>query len=232
MPPWQAPFASEKFAPVERRLRGARRFSACWMWVWDAGTNAASIRRRRLRRHRHQRAVPAAGRARGSGARSFTADLTTADLSSLGTFDIDSRQQLSSSCRRRGGRANSRPVAHVLAPEGRVHILELVLPERKSLAWMMARLDRGRYRQAARALARAVRRRLRADSCRTIFLRRQALVDDLLPGAENDREALGRHSGLQRAGSHSRTARASPAGARRHRRRAARSRVRRRWKHR
>ena len=33
----------------------------------------------------------------------------------------------------------------VLSPEGRVHILELVLPARLSAARMMAKLDRGRY---------------------------------------------------------------------------------------
>ena len=36
-------------------------------------------------------------------------------------------------------------VATLLAPDGTIHILDLVLPHRKTPAWAMARLDRGRY---------------------------------------------------------------------------------------
>jgi 2-polyprenyl-3-methyl-5-hydroxy-6-metoxy-1,4-benzoquinol methylase len=73
------------------------------------------------------------------------ADLTVTDLSSLGTFDtilVNSFLHHVSDDHVR--RILDRLVAR-LAPEGRVHVLELVLPPRLSLARVMAKLDRGRF---------------------------------------------------------------------------------------
>jgi SAM-dependent methyltransferase len=145
---WQAPFAARKFRPVERELARlpVRR-------VLDVGcgpgTNAHHFA------HADYVGVDINGRylgrarARHAG-RFIQADLSTADLSSLGTFDtvlvnsflhhlpdVMVDQLL--------GR-----VAERLNASGRIHVLELVLPQRWSLAKVMARCDRGRY---ARPLA-------------------------------------------------------------------------------
>lgn len=146
---WQAPFAAQKFAPVERWLRrhAIRR-------VLDvgcgAGTNAGrfdavdyvgiDINERYLQ----------SARARFRG-RFIHADLTTADLSSLGTFDMVLINSFLHHLADAEVEQILVQVAGLLIADGRIHILELVVPERKSLAWVMARLDRGRY---ARPLAR------------------------------------------------------------------------------
>lgn len=75
----------------------------------------------------------------------INADLTKADLPSLGHFDTI---VINSFLHHLGDADVERilaQVAKVLAADGRVHILELVLPERKTRGSMMARLDRGRY---------------------------------------------------------------------------------------
>lgn len=140
---WQAPFAARKFAPVERALQDqdVRR-------VLDVGcgtgTNAGrftgadyvgiDINERYLK----------VARSRYNG-QFINADLRNADLSSLGRFDT----VLVNSFLHHLADADVENVlvqlGVVLAAHGRVHILELVLPERKSLAWVMAQLDRGRY---------------------------------------------------------------------------------------
>lgn len=140
---WQAPFAAQKFAPVERQLRD-RDIRRVLDVGCGTGTNAGrfqsveyvgiDINERYL--------VEARAKYRGQF---INADLTAADLSSLGTFDtilvnsflhhvsdVDVERIL--------GQLQSR-----LEPDGRVHCLELVLPERWSLARVMARLDRGDF---------------------------------------------------------------------------------------
>jgi SAM-dependent methyltransferase len=140
---WQAPFAAQKFAPVERWLRGhtVRR-------VLDvgcgAGTNAAhfagvdyvgiDVNERYLQ----------AARARYRGEFVQT-DLTNADLSSLGTFDMILANSFLHHVSDSAVERILAQLSPLLSPDGTVHILDLVLPERKSLAWMMARLDRGGY---------------------------------------------------------------------------------------
>lgn len=140
---WQAPFASRKFAPIERWLcdHQVRR-------VLDVGcgtgTNAArfagtdyvglDVNERYLQ----------AARARFPG--QFVAvDLTSADLSSLGTFDMILVNSFLHHVADADAERILEQLSVLLAPEGTIHILDLVLPDRKSLAWMMARLDRGRY---------------------------------------------------------------------------------------
>ena len=73
------------------------------------------------------------------------ADLTTSELRSLGTFDTVLVNSFLHHVSDDAVRAILSRLATVLAPDGRVHILELVLPPRVSLARMMAKLDRGRY---------------------------------------------------------------------------------------
>lgn len=140
---WQAPFADLKFAPVERQLRTAdvRR-------VLDVGcgtgTNAGRFR------HAEYVGIDINGRyldvARARFPGHFVeADLTTAELTPLGLFDT----VLVNSFLHHVSDADVERIlarlAGVLARDGRVHILELVLPERWSCARIMARLDRGRY---------------------------------------------------------------------------------------
>lgn len=140
---WQAPFAAQKFAPVEKWLRGhtVRR-------VLDvgcgAGTNAqhfsgvdyvgVDVNERYLQ----------AARARFRG-QFVQADLTSADLSSLGTFDMILANSFLHHVNDADVERILAQLVRRLAPDGSIHILDLVLPARKSLAWMMARLDRGEY---------------------------------------------------------------------------------------
>jgi SAM-dependent methyltransferase len=140
---WQAPFAAQKFAPVERRLR-EREVRRVLDVGCGTGTNAArfddvdyvgvDINERYLRM----------ARARYSGT-FVQADLTTSELGSLGTFDTILVNSFLHHVSDEDVRAILSRLATVLAPDGRVHILELVLPPQLSLARMMAKLDRGRY---------------------------------------------------------------------------------------
>jgi SAM-dependent methyltransferase len=145
---WQAPFVSQKFAPVERDLahREVRRILDVGC---GPGTNAprfagadyvgVDINERYL----------AIARAKYRG-RFIQADLETAELSSLGTFDTILVNSFLHHLPDDAVGRILRQLHDRLGPDGRVHILELVLPERRSLARMMAKLDRGRY---ARPLA-------------------------------------------------------------------------------
>lgn len=145
---WQAPFVAQKFAPVERRLKeqnirrildvgcgpgtNAPRFA-------DADYVGVDINERYL----------AIARSKYRG-QFIQADLETAELSSLGTFDTILVNSFLHHLPDDAVARILRQLQPLLDPDGTVHLLELVLPERPSLAKMMARLDRGRY---ARRLA-------------------------------------------------------------------------------
>ncbi len=140
---WQAPFVAQKFAPVERRLRGAeiRR-------VLDVGcgpgTNAPRFAAADYVGVDINEDYLAIARARHRG-RFIQADLARADLSSLGTFDTI---LVNSFLHHLPDEVVVRLLAQLrdrLAPGGHVHLLELVRPDGPSLARLMARLDRGRY---------------------------------------------------------------------------------------
>lgn len=140
---WQAPFAASKFAPVERRLRDLtiRR-------VLDvgcgAGTNAGRFENYDYVGLDVNERYLEAARRRYRG-RFINADLTKADLSDLGTFDT---VLVNSFLHHVSDPHVERILAQIpplLSADGRVHILELVLPERLSIARVMAQLDRGRF---------------------------------------------------------------------------------------
>ncbi len=140
---WQAPFASQKFAPAERRLsrQNIRRILDVGC---GPGTNAprfagadyvgVDINERYL----------AIARARHRG-RFIQADLQTTDLSWLGTFDAILVNSFLHHVPDDAVRRILQQLQRLLDPDGTVHVLELVLPERRTIARLMARLDRGRY---------------------------------------------------------------------------------------
>lgn len=140
---WQAPFAAQKFAPVERALQG-HDIGRVLDVGCGTGTNAerfkhadyvgVDINERYLR----------AARSRFSG-QFINADLRTADLSSLGSFDTILVNSFLHHVDDADVVRILEQLTGVLTTDGRVHILDLVLPEAKSLAWMMAKLDRGRH---------------------------------------------------------------------------------------
>ncbi len=140
---WQAPFAEEKFSPVQRYLdaRPVRR-------VLDVGcgpgTNASRFGQAEYVGIDINEKYLEVGRARHRG-QFVQADLATADLSHLGTFDTILVNSFLHHLPDGAVDDVLERIAVLLEPGGRVHILELVLPERMNLARLMARLDRGRH---------------------------------------------------------------------------------------
>lgn len=140
---WQAPFAAQKFAPVERWLREHKVRRVLDVGC-GAGTNAkhfadtdyvgVDVNDRYLQ----------AARARFGG-RFVQADLTGAHLSTLGTFDMILVNSFFHHVADEDVERILVQLSSLLSPDGTIHILDLVLPSRKSLAWIMARLDRGRF---------------------------------------------------------------------------------------
>jgi SAM-dependent methyltransferase len=145
---WQAPFAEKKFSPVQRYIDhvSVRR-------VLDVGcgpgTNAAKFRHVEYVGVDINEKYLAMGRAKYPGL-FIQADLATADLSHLGTFDTILVNSFLHHLPDDAVDQVLRGIARLLAPDGRVHILELVRPETFSLARVMAWLDRGLY---ARSMA-------------------------------------------------------------------------------
>lgn len=146
---WQAPFVAQKFAPVERQLArlpvtrvldvgcgpgtNARRFAGVDYVGVDINERYLAI-----------------ARGRHSG-RFIQADLAAeGSLSGLGTFDTILVNSFLHHLPDDAVARVLRQLHHLLDPRGRIHLLELVMPERRSLARLMATLDRGRY---ARPLA-------------------------------------------------------------------------------
>jgi SAM-dependent methyltransferase len=140
---WQAPFAAQKFAPVERHLRNQQVRRVLDVGC-GTGTNAGRFEGAEYVGVDINERYLKMARERYSG-RFVQADLTTSDLSSLGTFDTILVNSFLHHVSDEHVQQILGRLTAVLAPDGRVHILELVLPERLSLARMMARLDRGRF---------------------------------------------------------------------------------------
>lgn len=145
---WQAPFVSRKFAPVERHLRH-RDIRRVLDVGCGPGTNARLFANADYIGVDINERYVALARAKHPG-RFIQADLQTADLSSLGSFDTILVNSFLHHLPDEAVKRILSQLQNLLDPDGVVHVLELVLPERRSLARMMARWDRGRY---ARGLA-------------------------------------------------------------------------------
>ncbi len=146
---WQAPFADNKFTPVQRYLdrSPARR-------VLDVGcgpgTNAARFSQAEYVGIDINEKYLSMGRSRHPG-RFIQADIATADLSHLGGFDTILVNSFLHHLPDESVDGVLAGIASLLEPGGRVHILELVLPEQRNLARLMARLDRGQYARSINA---------------------------------------------------------------------------------
>jgi SAM-dependent methyltransferase len=143
---WQTPFAAQKFAPLERRLASspigrvldvgcgpgtnARRFAAADYVGVDINERYLQIARAKY------------------GGRFIQADLERADLSALGLFDTIIVNSFLHHLDDGAVVRMLRQLQRVLNASGRVHFLELVMPHRRSLARLMATLDRGRHARA------------------------------------------------------------------------------------
>jgi SAM-dependent methyltransferase len=140
---WQAPFVSQKFAPVERRIKN-RTIRRILDVGCGPGTNAPRfVQADYVGIDINERYLSIA-RAKYRG-RFIQADLETAELASLGTFDTILVNSFLHHLPDEAVRRVLQQLQQRLDPDGTVHMLELVLPERFSMAKVMARLDRGRY---------------------------------------------------------------------------------------
>jgi ubiquinone/menaquinone biosynthesis C-methylase UbiE len=140
---WQAPFAAQKFAPVDRALRDrpARR-------VLDVGcgpgTNAARFATADYVGVDINEEYLEIARSKFKGT-FIAADLESVEAEALGQFDTI---LVNSVLHHLSDATVHRLLAQLtrrLGPEGRVHVLELVLPPRPTVARLMARLDRGKF---------------------------------------------------------------------------------------
>lgn len=144
----QTPFVEEKFSVIERHLRrqDVRR-------VLDVGCgpgiNAARFPGAEYVGVDINERYLAVARAKYRD-RFVQADLETADLSSLGTFDTILVNSLLHHVPDEAVRRFLKQLRGLLEPDGTVHLLELMWPERGTLVGIMALVDRGRY---ARRLA-------------------------------------------------------------------------------
>lgn len=140
---WQAPFVIQKFAPIERQIcdQPIRR-------VLDVGcgpgTNAARFEHADYVGIDINERYLTIARSKYHG-RFIQADLADVDISSLGRFDTIIVNSLLHHLSDSTVARILKQLQQILETDGRVHVLELVLPERPSLAKLMARLDRGQY---------------------------------------------------------------------------------------
>jgi SAM-dependent methyltransferase len=140
---WQAPFAEKKFAPIlaYNDLRQAR-------WVLDVGcgpgTNAAHFAHTRYLGIDHN--LRYLQNARRKYGRDFlVADIRRPALAPVARFDFILVNSFLHHIDAPATREILSRVADLLAPDGHVHILELVLPANPSAARLLARMDRGEF---------------------------------------------------------------------------------------
>lgn len=145
---WQAPFQRQKFAPVDRQMK-QQRIRRVLDVGCGPGTHAPRFAHAEYTGVDLNARYLAVARKKYRG-RFLQTDLQTADLSALGTFDTILVNSVLHHLPDDAVRRTLRQLQRLLDPDGRVHVLELVLPERRTLARLMARLDRGRF---ARPLA-------------------------------------------------------------------------------
>ena len=140
----QAPFIEEKFAVIQRHLQH-QRIRRILDVGCGPGINAPlfgdveyvgiDVNERYLEVARQ--------RYRG---RFIQADVRTADLAGLGTFDTVLVNSLLHHLPDKGVRAILRQLRALLEPTGTIHMLELMWPDRGSVVGLVgAAIDRGRY---------------------------------------------------------------------------------------
>jgi SAM-dependent methyltransferase len=140
---WQAPFVAQKFAPIERHLP-AQPVGRILDVGCGPGTNAPRFAGAEYVGIDINERYLAIARTKYAG-RFIQADLESADLSSLGSFDTI---LVNSFLHHLPDAAVVRifsQLERLLGAAGRLHVLELVMPDRLSPARIMASLDRGRY---------------------------------------------------------------------------------------
>jgi SAM-dependent methyltransferase len=139
---WQAPFAARKLAPVvaHNDFRAVRR-------VLDVGCGPGT-------NVEHFAGTPYLGldlsrRYVADARRRSGRSVAAADARHLpvarGRFDFVLVNSMLHHVDTPGVHAILQDLARVLSPDGHVHVLDLVLPERVSVARVLARLDRGKH---------------------------------------------------------------------------------------
>lgn len=145
---WQAPFVDQKFAPVQRHL-DTHTVHRVLDVACGPGTNASRFPGSRyvgidINEHYLNMA-----RLKSNG-EFIQADLSSTQLTFLGKFDTILVNSFLHHLPDEGVQRVLSQLASVLESDGRVHILELVLPERPGIAKLVAKLDRGRYARSQR----------------------------------------------------------------------------------
>lgn len=140
---WQAPFAERKLAPVRRHndLRAVRR-------VLDVGCGPGTNARHFLEMDYlgvDMNPDYVAWARRRYGDRFAVADVTRTETIPGAEFDCILVNSLFHHVDDAGTRRILAHLATLLTPDGHVHILDLVMPERPSVARLLARWDRGDY---------------------------------------------------------------------------------------
>lgn len=141
---WQAPFAARKLAPLVANGSAARARRVLDVGC-GPGTNAPFFAHADYLGVDLNPRYIADARRRYPHARFEVADATSDAFAASQSFDFILLNSLLHHIDDDGaGRVLDR-VARLLAPDGAVHVLDLVLPERQSLARLLARLDRGEH---------------------------------------------------------------------------------------
>jgi SAM-dependent methyltransferase len=140
---WQAPFANAKFAPIE-----AHNDMSEISRVLDVGCGPA-INSDRFPKSGYlgvdinDRYVEFGRRV--SGREFIAADATTYSASENESHDFVLVNSLLHHLPSSSVRRLLSSLASLLSPDGHIHVLELVRPERRSAASLLARMDRGAY---------------------------------------------------------------------------------------
>jgi SAM-dependent methyltransferase len=140
---WQAPFADQKLAPV-RRETDLRRAGRVLDLACGPGTNARYFQPRSYTGVDINPRYIDRARDRGEG-RFIVADATDPDILSGERFDFILINSFLHHLPTDAVTRTLRRVNDLLTDHGRVHVLDLVLPTRLSLARLLALADRGDY---------------------------------------------------------------------------------------
>jgi SAM-dependent methyltransferase len=138
---WQAPFAERKMTPLFAHTDVAR--ARCVLDVGcGPGTNTHHFRDAEYLGIDMNPAYVASARRR-HGREFVVADVTTYQVPRARRFDLILANSLLHHIDDEGTRRILRSLATLLDDDGHVHILDLVLPDRPSIATVLARADRG-----------------------------------------------------------------------------------------